>query len=209
MLEYLIKKSSRADDAHPVIIMLHGYGSNEHDLFSFAQYLPEEATVISLQATIPMGGQAYAWYPIHFDAESGKFSDENKAKEAITNIDTFINSFEEHLDIKASKLFLLGFSQGAILSSLLALSNTKIDHVVALSGYFFENLKPEINTNQNVDFFISHGNQDPVIPVEWARKTPAFLNQYQIKSTFKEYPSGHGLNQENFEDMLKWIGERI
>ena len=36
MLEYKIRKSAIENQKNPSIILLHGYGSDENDLFSFA-----------------------------------------------------------------------------------------------------------------------------------------------------------------------------
>ena len=62
---------------------MHGFGSNEGDLHSFANYLPEKYTVISIRApyTLPTGG--YAWYNINFDNDMNKFNDHNQAKNSI------------------------------------------------------------------------------------------------------------------------------
>ena len=68
MLSYQIKKAnSGRGGPHPAIILLHGYGSNSGDLFSFANYLPSDHIIISLQAPMenPFGG--YAWYSIRFN----------------------------------------------------------------------------------------------------------------------------------------------
>ncbi|MEC7173027.1 MAG: phospholipase, partial [Bacteroidota bacterium] len=62
MLSYKIRRASEGDAPHPCIILLHGYGSNANDLFSFADYLPNHLTIISLEAPLdtPFGGKA--WY---------------------------------------------------------------------------------------------------------------------------------------------------
>ena len=83
MLSYRIKKSKQNKRPYPALILIHGYGSNMDDLFSFANYLPEQYTVISLQAPheLPFGGGA--WYSINFDSNLKKWSDN---KEALTSI---------------------------------------------------------------------------------------------------------------------------
>ena len=49
-LDYKIKKAAQGTAPHPAILLLHGYGSNADDLFTFADYLPEQYTIISLEA---------------------------------------------------------------------------------------------------------------------------------------------------------------
>ncbi len=108
-------------------------------------------------------------------------------------IDDFINEIVSAYEVDSQNIFLLGFSQGTILSTAYALNHPhKIKHVVALSGYVNEELiqKPlEKESFKDLDFFVSHGSVDQVIPVEWARKAPQFLNALSIKNTCFESES--------------------
>ena len=60
---------------NPLLLLLHGYGSNEEDLFSFTSELPEEYYIVSARAPYEMMHSSYAWYAINFDADENKFSD--------------------------------------------------------------------------------------------------------------------------------------
>ena len=71
---HYIKRPSTLKENAPLLIMCHGYGSDENDLFSFASELPEELFVISLRAPYAMQPYGNAWYAINFDAEKGKWS---------------------------------------------------------------------------------------------------------------------------------------
>ena len=59
--------------------MLHGFGSDENDLFSFASELNPAYAIVSLKAPIPMQPYGNAWYNIYFDNNNGKFSDDEQA----------------------------------------------------------------------------------------------------------------------------------
>lgn len=108
---------------------------------------------------------------------------------------------------------LLGFSQGTILSMATALTYPeKIKYVVALSGYINEDLIPvELNPEElkKLDFYCSHGSADQVIPVEWARKTPHYLESLGVKFVYSEFPVGHGVAPQNFFDFKKWLEDRL
>jgi phospholipase/carboxylesterase len=67
----------------------------------------------------------------------------------------------------------------------------------------------EASTYKDLDVFASHGSVDQVIPVEWARKTPGFLEKLKIEHEYKEYPVGHGVAPQNFFDLLSWIRKRL
>lgn len=212
-LHYIVKQPTKKVENPPLLLLLHGYGSNEEDLFSFAKELPEELLIVSARAPMLLGANSYAWYSIHFDNTNGKFSDIDEAKIARDKISIFIDEITSEYCVNKDKIFLLGFSQGTILSYSIALNYpNKINYVIALSGYINQELLPSNldKTNySNLDFYISHGSVDQVIPVEWAQQAPEFLNKLNIKNCYKEYMVGHGVAPQNFYDFKQWIEERI
>ena len=60
----------------------------------------------------------------------------------------------------------------------------------------------------NLDFFVSHGSIDDVLPIEGARLSVGMLEQMNVSHQYREYPIGHGINPENFADLQKWLRER-
>lgn len=211
-ISYLVQEPKVIKDKNPVIILLHGYGSNEEDLFSFATELPEDYYIISARAPFTVPPYGYAWYAIQFDADANKFSDDNQAIESRDLIVKFIDELLAKYPIDPSNVNLVGFSQGAILSYAIALSYPrKVNKVVALSGYFNENIiLPNYRDNDlsKLKFFASHGTVDQVIPIDWARRTPAFLDSLSIPHTYKEYPVGHGVHPLNFKDFKDFLMEK-
>lgn len=212
-LQYLVRKPTRNSGSSPLLLLLHGYGSNERDLFSFASELPEELLIISIQAPLSLGFESYAWYTIHFDQNADKFSDIPEAQKSLMLLDEFIDELNIKFDINTHKIFMLGFSQGAILSSAYALNHPgKIPYILALSGYLNTELIQkdlDLEAIKKLDFFVSHGSVDQVIPVDWARRTPDILNTLKVPNVFKEYPVGHGVAPQNFYDLKNWIEERL
>ena len=211
-LEYKVREPKILLDKNPLLLLLHGYGSNEDDLFSFASELPDEYFVISARAPYDLQYGSYAWYAINFDADQNKFSDHDQAVLSRDLVVKFLEELKSKFPIDSSNITLIGFSQGSILSYSIALSYPKIvQRVGALSGYL--NLDTTIVNYQNNDFsglkiFSSHGTVDQVIPVEWARKTDPILKSLGINSTYKEYPIGHGVSPQNFYDLKSWLLEK-
>jgi phospholipase/carboxylesterase len=195
----------------PLLILLHGYGSNELDLFSFANELPDSLVIVSLRAPYEMGYGGYAWYDINLDSENNKFSDLNQARESLKKITITIDYLKTKYSTNPNNTFLLGFSQGAILSYALSFNfPNKIQHVIALSGYLNTELIPKENIQKvNTDYYISHGTVDQVIPVDWARKAGPFLDSKELKNEYSEYPVGHGVAPQNFFNFKKWIENRL
>ncbi|MEC4113787.1 alpha/beta hydrolase [Myroides pelagicus] len=208
-IPYLIQEPKIKEENNPLILLLHGYGSNEEDLFSFASELSDEYYIVSARAPYPVPPYGYAWYAIHFDAEANKFSDDSQAIESRDLIVRFIDELIQKYPIDNQKVNLVGFSQGAILSYAIALSYpNKVNKVVALSGYFNENIivpnYKDSNLN-NLQLFASHGTVDQVIPIDWARRTPTILKSLNIDHQYKEYPVGHGVHPLNFKDFKDFL----
>ena len=208
-LHYLLRQSKTSIENPPLLVLLHGYGSNEDDLFSFAQELPDTFLIVSLQAPHAMGSGSFAWYSINFDDKNGKFSDLKQAKESIDQIAIFIDEIKIKYNTKTNQTFVLGFSQGAILSYSLSLFYpNKVQHVIALSGYINTELIPAtISKEIKTDYYCSHGSVDQVLPVEWARKSKPFLDDLGFQNVYFEYPVGHGVAPQNFYSFKTWIEE--
>lgn len=211
-LHHITKPSSLKENA-PLLIMLHGYGSDENDLFSFASELPEELFIISVRAPYPMQPFGNAWYAINFDAEKGKWNDQQQAEASRDVIANFIDEAVAHYPVNKDNVTLLGFSQGCILSCAVALNYPeKIKNIVGLSGYIYHDILPENLQEKDyshLNFYCSHGSVDQVIPVDWARQTPVFFQSLNIKHKYSEFPVGHGVAPQNFYEFKNWLAKRI
>lgn len=208
-LHYLIREPKVVLDKNPLLLLLHGYGSNEEDLFSFASELPDNYFIVSARAPHPLPPYGNAWYAIDFDANMNKFSNDEQAIESRDLIVEFIDELIQKYPIDSTKVNLIGFSQGAILSYAIALSYPeKVNKIVALSGYFNQNIMKdgyENNDFSKLSFFISHGTVDQVIPVEWARKNSEVLNLLKVSNEYHEYNVGHGVAPQNFYDFKDFL----
>jgi len=211
-LEYIIQQPSiKSTERAPLILLIHGYGSDENDLFSFASELPKDHCIISIRAPHPMQPYGNAWYAIHIDHEGVKTSDNEEAIHSRNRILKFINEAVSTYDLDPYNVTLLGFSQGTILSYAVALTYPeKVKNVIGLSGYINEDII-ELKSNPSythLNIYNSHGTVDPVIPIEAARKTPEFLSKLGIKSSLSEFPVGHGVHPTNFYEFKAWLDKQ-
>lgn len=212
-LYHLTRKPKKPSEKAPLLIMLHGYGSNEEDLFSFAEELPDDLFIISVRAPFPMPPFGHAWYAINWDNAGGKFSNDEQAIDSREKISAFIDDAIAAYPVDKENVTLVGFSQGCILSFAVALSYPeKVKNVIGLSGYVNQDIIKE--GFQKRDFsglsvYSSHGTQDQVIPVAWARKTAPFLDSLGIANVYSEFPVGHGVAPQNFMSLKKWLLEHL
>jgi len=211
-LEHNYRPSNGTLEKPPVIIMLHGYGSDENDLFSFASELDPAYAIVSLKAPLAMQPFGNAWYTIHFDTNNGKFSDDAEAIESRELVAKCIDEVIAAYGVDPNRVTLLGFSQGTILSLAVGLSYPeKVKNIIGLSGYINEAILKEgyaENDFTGLHIYSSHGSADQVIPVDWARKTKPFLATLGIDCHYSEFPVGHGVAPQNFYEFAAWLSEK-
>jgi len=208
VFEFNFRDSNNSDELSPLVIMLHGYGSNEDDLFSFANYIPGHYKIVSLRApySLPYGG--YSWYDINFDETMNIKIGIEQAKSSISKIKDFVkNQLPQKYSFDTEKICLIGFSQGTALSYALSLNNPDLfKNVVALSGMISMKLIDQDDKDySNLNYFCSHGLQDQVIPVNYSRESIEWLKSKKISHVYKEYETAHNVSQENFFDFLEWM----
>ena len=212
-LVYRYRAPKNPQNPSPALILLHGYGSNEDDLFSFASELPEEYAIFSLRAPLPMQPYGYAWYSIYFDGDQDKFTDDQQALAAMETITSCIDTIKERFPVDPDRVCLVGFSQGCILSLAVGLSYPeKIRAIVGLSGYIHPPVIKEGIEQRDLsglEIYSSHGTADMVIPVDWARKTKPYLEALGVPITYSEYPVGHGVAPQNFYEFRSWLKQRL
>lgn len=206
-LTYLVRQPKVNTAKPPLLLLLHGVGSNEKDLFSFASHLPDKFLVISAKAPIELGASSFAWYQVDFSTGKPVYNQaqEKKSRETIL---TFIKELKQHHSFDEKEVYLVGFSQGAIMSYSVALTHPeKIKGIGILSGRLLEEIKPFIKTKQvsKLNVFISHGIQDPVLPVAYAEEASSYLKRLGVTANFKKYAEGHGINQEMLTDLVTWL----
>ena len=110
-LTYLVREPKIKQEKNPLLLLLHGYGSNEEDLFSFARALPSELTIISIRGPISVQGMGYAWYDISFDSFGNKTYNQSQAIDSRDKIIECIDLCVETYNIDNKNISLMGFSQ--------------------------------------------------------------------------------------------------
>lgn len=192
----------------PLIVLIHGYGSNENDLFSFNDFFNENLNIVSYRATNELYQNMYAWYDIYFENNVKSF-DEKTAIESAKLITEEIKLFCNEYNCDENRVTLIGFSQGAILGySILFLNPNLLKNFVALSGYVEEKILDSNDIKTNTSIYVSHGKSDETIPYDDSKKTLRLLDSKKIKYDFFEFNQGHGVSQENLYSFLNWLSRK-
>ena len=119
---HIHKKSNLENSPSPLLLMVHGYGSNEQDLFSFSRAIPEKFTIVSIRGDIEIQYNGFAWYNITIDFNGKKSYDIKKAIESRDNIIKVIEICKKIYNIDPDNVNLMGFSQGSMLVNAVALT---------------------------------------------------------------------------------------
>jgi phospholipase/carboxylesterase len=187
----------------PAIFLLHGMGSHEEDLLQLVQDFKDSHHIFSLRG------------PIVFDPGYAFFTMEEEGKpirtvfdEVLMYIQSFIHEAIAEYELDEEQIYVLGFSQGAVLAQSLALTMGNVIHgVVALSGYIpdFVRLDYKRQAVNHLNIFISHGEYDYIIPPQWGRKSKEYFESLDANVTFKTYKDGHGVTPENHHDLIAFL----
>ncbi len=201
-----------SEEKPPLLILLHGIGADENDLFGLAPFLDERFFIVSARApfTLPYGG--YAWFEIYM--EPGKISINVKQfEESKAMILEFVNELIEEHGLDAERVYLCGFSQGAMMSLSCALTKPEMfAGLVCMSGRSSPEMLPAENDFDKLkDFsiFVTHGINDPVLPIENGRATKEILSRLPVDLKYKEYDMAHEISQESLTDVSEWLSFRL
>ena len=211
LLHYLVREPKIKTVQPPVVILLHGVGSNEQDLFSFANQLPDNFLVVSARGPYAIGPDSYAWYQVDFSTGKPVYN-VGQAEKSRNVILEFIAQLKEQYPFDDKQVYICGFSQGAIMAYSLGLTRPDIIKGIAvMSGRLLEEVKPLIASDEklkSLSVFISHGTNDNVLTIQYAREALAYLKKRNLIPTYKEYNEGHTISSEMFADLVNWLGKK-
>ena len=208
LVHQVLEPREKLSGKPPLLLLLHGIGSNEDDLFSLAPYLDGRFLVASARAPLVMGAGSFGWFNIEFTPQ-GFVADFDQAEQSRLLLSKFIDELVETYEADRGCVFLMGFSQGAMMSLSIALTHPeKVKAVVAMSGRLPSQVLAQITAPealQGMPIFVSHGIYDPVLPIESGRACRQNLEALPVKLTYREYPMGHEVSMESLRDVAAWL----
>ena len=211
LLQYVVRQPKVKTDRPPLLVLLHGIGSNERDLFSFADKLPGNFLVVSARGPYTLGKDSYAWYHAEFSVRPETINAEEAEKSRLL-IMAFIKELKHKYKFDNSRVYLCGFSQGAIMSYSVGLTHPgSIKGIAAMSGRVLGQTKSQVVASdklKHLEVFVSHGTNDRVLDIQNGRDANAYLNGLGIQAQYKEYADVHTINQEMLTDLITWLGKR-
>jgi phospholipase/carboxylesterase len=209
-LHYLVREPKVKTEKVPLVILLHGVGSNEQSMFTLAGTLPDNFKVVSARGPLTLGTGSYAWFQVQFGA-NGPMINEAQAENARREIIRFIDDLKTVEEFDQEQVYLMGFSQGGIMSYNVAFTEPeKIKGIVVMGGRLLPEIKPLVVSEDRLKklrVFVSHGKQDPVLPYAYAEGAVGYLKSKGLQPNFHTYDEVHTINGKMLSDVVLWLNE--
>ncbi|WP_226013053.1 alpha/beta hydrolase [Halomicrobium salinisoli] len=197
-LTYQHRPPETESGSAPVVILLHGLGADEGDLFSYADVLPEEYHVLSVRGPHSSTGGGYAWMG----------SGQDRFAESISALTAFAERLPDACDVDGDRIGLLGFSQGAKAALVALLEEPALfAWVVSLNGFLPRSHSDEsvVERARGKSVFVGVGEHDSVISPELGAETAETLSAAGLDVTVRSYPVGHAIADQEVEDVAEWL----
>lgn len=206
------------DPQAATIVLFHGYGADAYDLVSLSkvyQGQPRPTWIFPnghLKVSLGHGYEGRAWFPVNFQALQEAMqtrSPENIANAfppELSEVRQLGKQLIAELNIPLSKLFIGGFSQGAVLATEIALDAfTSVAGLLVLSGTLIhENRWRQLaEMHSGMHFFQSHGDQDPLLPLSRAQSLEALFKSAGMQGKLHVFHGGHEIPYS----VLGFLGE--
>jgi phospholipase/carboxylesterase len=211
-LVHLVRRPIIESSSPPLLLLLHGIGSNEHDLYGLVPFLNRRFLIISVRAPITLGPGSYAWFEVDFTPQ-GPVIQMEQVEASFNTLITFLKEAITAYDADPKQVYLLGFSQGAIMSASVALIQPElVAGAVLMSGRIPSEIRPLIASHEELSglpFLVVHGTADIVLPITYGRDSRELLSSLPVDLTYHEYPMGHEVSQESLRDVTTWLTEQL
>ena len=211
-LKRLPRPAPPAGERAPLLLLLHGVGSNERDLFELAPQLDPRFVVVSLRAPLAWGPDSSAWFTVRFTDAGPQIN----PRELLGSRDLVLKVIGEAAEVYAAdpeRVYLLGFSQGAIVANTTALTKPQaLAGIIACGGRIPPEVEPwavSPEETARLPICLLHGTGDTVLPIEWARKARVFLEPRGVALTYHEYDAPHTITPEMLADANAWLADRL
>lgn len=198
-----------AGDPQGALVLLHGRGADENDLFPLLDMIDPESRLIGVcpggPLALPPGGRH--WYEVRRVG----YPDPETFLPTFTRLSAWLGAFLSEAGVDLSRTIIGGFSQGAVMSYSLALGpgRTRPLGLLAFSGFI-----PEVDgfelADRDLDGWpvaIGHGIHDPVITVDFGRSAKLRLERAGAAVTYRESPMAHTIDPQYLADLRSWVAE--
>lgn len=211
-LVHLVREPLVSGEKPPLLLLLHGVGSHERDLFALAPALDPRLLILSLRAPNVLGPDSYAWFRFSPTPAVNRINVE-QAEGSRQELLRFIPAAVAAYHADPARVYLMGFSQGAIMSASVALTHPElVAGAVLMSGRILPEIRPMLapaDALRGLPILIVHGTRDTVLPIAHGRASRDTLSTLPVALTYQEYEMGHTITDESIADITAWLTARL
>ena len=205
-LKYSIHFPEITQSNMPVLFLMHGYGNNEKQFNRLVEELNNKYLIVSMRAPFNFMVIKNRWYEYSI-SDGDTLSNQAQIDMSTKRIIKTIEHIEEEYNIDEKKIFIGGFSQGAIMSYKLALLYpNKFGGIIIHSARLpVEYSVKELNLYKNLNILIIHGSEDSGLSTKWAYQGKALFEKLGANTDYYEAKIGHKMNKETYGKIKQWL----
>jgi phospholipase/carboxylesterase len=196
----------------PLLILLHGVGSNERSMARLMDAFDGRCIVLSVRSPLVIGPDAYAWFHVSFTA-SGPVIEAREAEAGWTMLAAFLDEAVERYGADPARVYLAGFSQGGIMAlATLLTAPEKVAGAVVMSGRLLPEVLPHMASAAALAgkrVLIVHGTADEKLGVHLARWARDQLAQTSVALSYVELPMHHSVTDESLVQVTTWLSAAL
>jgi phospholipase/carboxylesterase len=195
---------------HPwLLVLMHGVGSNERDLFGLAPHIPENFHVLSLRAPFRMGPGSHAWFDFSVEPTGERSINEAQEAQSRALVAQTVSAAAQQLDIPPERIVVGGFSQGGIMALSLLLTQPVL---LQAAMVWHSRLLPQavaqaapVEALRGKQLWLSHGTHDNVIPLANAQSIARHMADLPVTVTYREFPGAHEIRPAELAATVGWL----
>jgi len=191
-----------------LMLMLHGWTGDENSMWVFGRDLPPQTWLLAPRAPHAAQPSGYSWRPYVEDTH-GRPSAEMMRPSADALIQ-LVDEYAVSVGIDAAQFDVMGFSQGAAMTNLLSmLYPQRIHRAGVLAGFVPSGVEALVEKRplETKPFFVAHGTQDELVPIERARDSIRLLEQAGAQITYCEAEVGHKVSADCMRALKRFFQE--
>ncbi len=206
---HLMREPTTCSEFSPTLVLLHGHGKFQGHLFDLLSFVDNRLRIIALRAPHRIGPGSYRWFAYSRSPDGTIYIDRVEHEESQRMLLDLVATLRDRC---RAPIFIAGHSQGGMIALCAALARPDLFRGCAvLNGRLLNEVvsRKLSMQKQAISFFIAHGINDEIIPVERGRSIRDYLMGQGVRPVYREYNAEHEPTQEMFTDFSYWIGDQL
>ena len=196
------------DEAAGLLVLHHGRGADERDLFGLGEMLDPGRRwhVVTPRAPLDIAG-GFHWYLV----PRVGYPDPETFHAAVDALADFYDELWERTGIAPADTVFGGFSMGSVMSYSMGLAGErpKPAGILAFSGFIpiVDGWQPDLATREDLPVFIAHGRRDPIMQIDFARRARTLLEAGGLQVEYHDSDAGHEIDPGHLRAATEWLAQ--